>query len=274
MAYDDLPLRPATPSAPPPPPASTGPTRWVVLGAAAIIAGALLVWWWMGRTRPETATPAPTTATDVAVGSNRPKSQPIDLPSLDASDSLLRQLVSALSQHPLVARLLATDALVRGATLAVVQIGDGRTPSTPLAVLRPASHVSILGSASGAVDPASYARWDTATAALTSIDTGQLAQLYVNVKPLFDQAYRELGHPSPADFDEGIVRAIDTLAATPQASPNAVLLRRPGYYEYQDGSLRALPPVQKQFLLFGPDNRRKVMSWLRQLASNLDLKVD
>jgi Protein of unknown function (DUF3014) len=273
MAFDDLPLRPATPPPAPPPPANAGPTRWVVLGAAAVIVGALLVWWWMGRTQPETATPAPTTATDVAVGSNRPKRQPIDLPSLDASDDLLRQLVSALSSRPLVARLLATQGLVRGATLAVVQIGDGRTPSTPLAVLRPLTHAGIVGSASGRIDPASYARWNQATAALTSIDTGQLAQLYVNVEPLFDQAYHELGHPGVL-FDEAIVRAINTLASTPEVPADAVLLKRPGYYEYSDASLRALLPVQKQFVLFGPDNRRTLMSWLRQLASNLDLKVD
>jgi Protein of unknown function (DUF3014) len=273
MAFDDLPLRPTSSPPPPSQPSSSGPARWVVLGAAAVIAGALLVWWWMGRTQPETATPAPTTATDVAVGSNRPKAQPINLPSIDASDDLLRQLVSALSQHPLVARLLATHGLVRGASLAVVQIGDGRTPSTPLAVLRPSTHVAIQGSASGRIDPASYARWNGPVAALTSVDTGQLAQVYVNVKPLFDQAYRELGHPSH-DFDEAIVRAINTLNATPKVAADPVLLRRPGYYEYDDAALQALLPVQKQFLLFGPDNRAKVMAWLRQLAANLDLTVD
>ncbi|HUL73054.1 MAG TPA: DUF3014 domain-containing protein [Vicinamibacterales bacterium] len=280
MAFDDLPLErtdapPPPPPVPPSPPLPSGaPTRWIVLGAVAVVAGALLALWWLSRAHPETATPPATAATDVAVPRNRPKPQPIDLPPLDASDTALRTLVAALSKHPLLSRLLATKDLVRNATLATVQIGDGKTPATPLLVLRPATHVAIAGTASGRLDPASYARWDSATAALTSINPPDLAQLYVNTQLLFDQAYRELGHPN-AGFDEAIVRAINTLGATPQVDQDPVLVRRSGgLFEHEDQNLRGLLPVQKQFLLMGPDNRRKIMGWLKQFAIDLDLKVD
>jgi hypothetical protein len=278
MAFDDLPLdRPeARPPAPSTPPPSAAPTRWIVLGAVAVVAGALLALWWLSRAHPDTATPPATAATDVAVrSSNRPKRQPIDLPPLDASDTALRTLVAALSRHPLLARLLATTDLVRNATLATVQIGDGKTPATPLFVLRPTTHVAIVGAASpGRLDPASYGRWDGATAALVSINPPDLAQLYVNTELLFDQAYRELGHPD-AHFDEAIVRAINTLGATPQVDQDPVLVRRQGgILEHEDQTLRGLLPVQKQFLLMGPDNRRKIMGWLKQLAIDLDLKVE
>jgi hypothetical protein len=227
----------------------------------------------MSRSQPETATPAPTTATDVAVGSNRPERQPLDLPSLDVSDRFIAGLVSALSQHPTLARMLATPGLVRSTTLAVVQIGQGRTPSDPLKVLRPASRVRIDGGASGQIDPRTYSRWDNAVSALTSIAPADAAQLYVNVKPLFDQAYVELGN-SGGDFDTAIMRAIGTLADTPSGTDNPVLIRKTNYLEYDDQTLRALPPVQKQFLLIGPENRQKVMAWLRQVAAALDLKVE
>ena len=95
----------------------------------------------------------------------------------------------------------------------------------------------------------------------------------MNVKLLFDQAYKELGHPS-ADFDEAIVKAIDTLVETPQVDQDLVLVRKqPGFYEHENQTLRTLQPVQKQFLLLGPDNRRKIIAWLKQIASNLDLKT-
>src|SRR5690606_7540659 len=130
----------------------------------------------------------------------RPKRQPIDLPALAESDALIRSLVSALSQHPTLARLLATRDIVRGSTLAVVQIGDGRTPFQPLGVLRPATHVGPESGGSGRLDAATYERWNGATGALTSIAPADAAQLYVNVKPLIDEAYIELGH-SDGDFD-------------------------------------------------------------------------
>ncbi len=273
MPFDDLPLdRPARPAPGPLGPPPRSPKRWVVLGALAVVAVALLTLWWMSRSRPGTAIPASTQATDVAVGSNRPKRQPISLPSLDASDSLLRELVGALSQHPLVSRFLATNDLVRTTALAVEQIGDGRTPAGPLKVFRPDSRLGVAGDQSARIDPRTYTRWDAATSSLVTIRPSDAAQLYVNLKPLFDDAYRELGHPE-GDFDRSIVRAIETLKETPTLTSDPELVRRPGYYEYTDPALRSLRPVQKQLLLIGPQNRQRLFEWLNRFTAALDLNV-
>jgi hypothetical protein len=261
----------ATPAPGPAPPRGSA-ARWIVAGILGLLAGSGLTFWWMSRAQPSTATPAPTTATDVAVASTRPKRQAIDLPPLDESDPLLRQLVTTLSQHPTLARFLASKGLIRATALAVVQIGDGKTPAAPLKAMKPAGTVMIDGPASGHIDPKTYARWDGATSALLSIKTSDAAQLYVNVKPLLDQAYSELGHPG-GDFDAAIVRAIGMLDETPTPTDEPVLLRRPYGFEHDDQTLRALPPVQKQFLLIGPDNRKRVMAWLKQFASVLELKL-
>lgn len=277
MAYDDLPLRQApepAPAYPPPPPAPprSSAARWVVVAAVALAAGAALALWWMTRAQPAGPLPAPTMATDGAQTSNRPQRQPMELPGLDGSDTLFRELVGVLSRHPLLARLLATDGLIRGAVLAVEQVADGRTPAVPLAPLRPPTRLAILGTESGPIDARTYARWDSATAALTSINPAEAAQLYVNLKPLFDAAYADLGHPG-GDFDTAITGAIDMLLATPAPATDPVLLRRPGYYEHTDGTLRSLRPVQKQLLLTGPDSRTRILAWLRRLAEALDLTV-
>jgi hypothetical protein len=273
MAFDDLPLDRTDPHGPsePAPPSSSW-LRWIAVALAGVIAGGLLTFWWMSRAQPTPAAPPSPTAPDVAMGSNRPKRQALELPALDASDDLLRSLVSALSKHPTLARLLATSGLVRGATLAVVQIGDGRTPIDQLSAIRPTSHVQILGSSTGRIDPRSYQRWDAAVGALVSIAPADAAQLYVNIKPLIDQAYIELGH-SGEDFDAAIVRAIQMLDDTPQPTGDPVLLKRPGYFEHDDPALRALKPVQKQLLLVGAEHRQRLMTWLEAFASALDLHV-
>jgi len=274
MAFDDLPLnRPSSSPLNRRGETQASPTRWIVVAASAIALTALLALWWMSRARPGTVTPSPTTATEVAVGTNRPKRQLLDLPALDTSDAFLREMVATLSRHPLIARLLATDSIVRNSALAVEQIGNGRTPALPLKVLRPSSRLATVGGDTGGrVDARSYARWDAATASLVSIRPGDAAQLYVNVKPLFDEAYRELGHPN-GDFDASIVRAIEMLNDTPPLTTEPDLLRRPGYYEHTDATLRSLPPVQKQFLLIGSENRQKILTWLKRFATALDLKT-
>jgi hypothetical protein len=196
----------------------------------------------------------------------------MQLPSLLDSDAMLREIAGTLSRNPMLARLAATRGLVRNATLAVVQIGDGKTPAVPLAVLRPPVRLQVAGQQSGRVDPASYARWEAATSALLSVPPADVARVYVNVKQLFDQAYRELGYPN-GDFDVALAKAIRTIEATPPAPPEMILLRREGYFEHVDSTLGSLQPVQKQLLLFGPANQARVQSWLGQLAAALELKI-
>jgi hypothetical protein len=274
MPYEDLPLdlrRPTAGQPVRPPRPNRASTRWGLVVAGAIVAGSALVFWWLTRSQPMPTAPAPTAATDVAIRPNRPKRQMIDLPPLQESDALLRQLVSTLSQHPLLARLLATPALVESATLTVVQIGDGRTPATPLLILRPSARLQLAGSGDGPIDPASYTRWNNAASALASVDPAEFAQLYVNIKPLVDQSYRELGYPG--DFDDALGRAFRMLLETPAQKTEPDLLRRANYFEHQDPDLRALKPVQKQFMLLGPANRERVAAWLRAVATRLDLKT-
>jgi hypothetical protein len=249
------------------------PLRWILLGLAAVAAGVALTLWWLSRAQPSPATPAPTTPVQVPLETSRPQAQEIPLPGLDESDTLLRGLVSSLSKHPLLAALLVPKGLVRSVVLSVVQIGDGVTPVAALAPARPTTRLRIQGDTTARIDPASYQRWDGAVAALTSIDPAELAQTYVNLKPLFDQAYRELGHPN-GNFDDAIVRAYQTLDATPQITTDPILIRRSGYYEHDDPSLRALLPVQKQLLLMGAAHRQRVMGWFRQVATLLALKID
>jgi hypothetical protein len=274
MALDDLQLdRPQSDIPPTPAPPAGSPVRWAAVAVAGVVLAGLLTFWWMSRAKPGTATPAPTSATEVAVESKRPKRQPINLPALDASDTLLSELVRALSQHPTLARLLATPKLVRTATIAVVQIGDGRTPAEALGAIRPTTRLQILGAGSGRIAAGSFGRWEGAVGALTSVRPADAAQLYVNVKPLFDQAYIELGHPG-GDFDTAIVNAIQMLADTPTPDVDPVLIRRSNFFEHEDPALRRLPPVQKQFLLTGAEHRKRLLDWMREFASTLDLDLN
>jgi hypothetical protein len=272
MAFDELPLnRPPDPSPRREREESSSTARWLIVGAGLVVAGSVLALWWLSRAQPPTVTPAPATTTDPSrEAERRPRRQPLDLPSLATSDDLLRELVHQLSSDPLLARLLATRELVRTMTLAVVQIGDGRTPAASLAPLRPSLRLET--NAGGTVEAASYERWESAVRALQSIPARDAAQVYVNVKSLFDTAYRELGYPD-GDFDQALVKAIRMLNSTPEAAGDLVLLRREGYFEHDNPAFRSLPPVQKQLLLLGPSHRKRVLSWIQQFAAALDLKV-
>ena len=264
MTHDDLPLHqadPPDPAAPAPRPSS--PTRWVIIGAAAVITGALLTLWWMSRAQPAAAVPAPATATEVALGSKRPKRQNLEI---------CRRSASPTRSWPIWSRRCRSTRRSRGCSRPRASCAASRSPScrsatarrprSPLAVLRPLSRLRIIGASPAKIEPVTYIRWDSNVSALLSVSPEDTARVYVNVKPLFDEAYRELGHPD-GDFDEAIVRAIRMLDATPNLAGDPVLVERPHYFEHEDPALRSLLPVQKQLLLVGPERRRRLMSWLK-----------
>ena len=155
--------------------------------------------------------------------------------------------------------------------------GEGTNPEQLFAAGYAACFLSAMklvgGATSGRIDPTSYARWDGPVRALLDINATDAAQVYVNVKPLFDEAYGELGYPG-GNFDEAIVRAIKMLVETPEAPAELVLVERPAYFDHDDPALRSLRPVQKQLLLTGPEHRRQVITWLRRFAATLALKID
>lgn len=177
MAFEDLPLdRPPAPEPPSRRPVSAT-SRWLIVGAAVVVVVSLLVLSWLSRAQPPTVNPAPATVIDPTQASRRPSRQPLELPPLVNSDPMLRELVGTLSRHPLLARFLATKDLVRGVTLAIVQIGDGRTPAAPLAVLRPTLRLDIGAEKSGKVTNENFARWEAAVRALQSIPPSEAAQV-------------------------------------------------------------------------------------------------
>ena len=196
----------------------------------------------------------------------------LDVPTLPYSDEWFRELVHQVSRDPMLTRLLATRELVRNMALAIVQIGDGRTPAAPLLPLRPSVRLEIAGSGPAKVDNANFNRWESDVRALLSIPPRDAAQMYVNVKTLLDQASRDLGYPD-GDFDVAVVKAIRMLNSTPDVPGDLMLLKREGYFEHDNLAFRSLPPVQKQMLLLGPENRRRILAWLHQVAAALELNI-
>ena len=180
MAFDDLPLsRPPAPEPPARRPSQSSTSRWVIV-CGNLVAGVALTLWWMSRAQPPSVIPSPTSPTNPTTESRRPKPEPLHLPSLLDSDAMLREAAGTLSRNPLLARLVATRGLVRNATLAIVQIGDGKTPAVPLAVLRPPVRLQIPRQQSGRVEAASFARWEAATRPFFNAPSD--SRVYVNVK--------------------------------------------------------------------------------------------
>ena len=195
----------------------------------------------------------------------------IALPSLDESDSLVRDFVVALTSHPAFAAWLIPDQLVRTFVLVVENVADGNNPAQRLTPLRPTQRFRTRGEPTQlGIDPASYARYNTHAEIVASINPVGAAELYRRLYPLITEAYAELGHPD-GGFDDTLQRALRNLLETPVLERDVTLVPRAAFFEFADDGLENLHSVQKQFLGMGPRNIRAVQASLLDIARELGI---
>ena len=246
---------------------------WIVV--VLLLAGAGVgVYYFVNRTPQSadtsTSAPKPAGGSDprAALGSDPMK---VTLPPLEESDEIVRRLVSALSSHPSVAAWLATNGLVRNFTVVVSNIAEEDPPAVHVTRLRPAGHFQVL-ERNGAmtIDPRSYQRYTPLASAVASIDAEGSARLYATLKPLIEEAHRDLGY-GKTSFDATLERAIVKLLSTPVLGEPVRVEPHGIGYRFEDPRIEALTPAQKHLLRFGPDNGQVVRQALRNLAVALGI---
>ena len=195
----------------------------------------------------------------------------IDVPPLDESDPVVRELVKQLTSHPRIAAWLATDGLIRTFTVAVENVSGGMTPASRLRVWRPQSGFETLARGGQLqIAPGSYERYNDLADAAASIDPAGAARLYATLKPRIEEAHRDLGYPDTS-FDRTLEQAIVTLLRTPVPDAAARLEPKGIVYAFADPRLEGLTAAQKQLLRMGPRNVRMIQSSLRQIALALGI---
>jgi hypothetical protein len=192
------------------------------------------------------------------------------MPSLDASDALLRGALERVGGAQSLLRLLAAEGLVRRFVASVHHASRRALPARLYpAVSAAGSDVardvrSILGTAD-------FARYDPYVRALEAIDASALVAVYLRLYPLFQEAYR--AHVGEGrHFNDALVAAIDHLVATPPPPGPLVVLRRGAVRVYEDPGLEALSGGRKLMLRMGLDNAARVRVVLQEMRSRLALQ--
>lgn len=198
----------------------------------------------------------------------------IDLPPVDQTDPIVRELVGQLSSNPTIAAWLTTDQLLRNFTVALENVSNGRTPAAQLAKIRPVGPFLVKEEGGNlSIDPRSYRRYDRYADAVTALDARGTARLYATLKPRIVDSYRELGHPD-GNVDQAVEKAITELLKTPLVEGDVALASKSVAYEFKDPRLQTLSPIQRQFLRMGPRNVRLIQAKLREIAPYLGIAAE
>jgi hypothetical protein len=245
-----------------------GPGTAVIVGIVVVVLAALVGGYLYNRNRTAKPEAAPaTTAAEAAPAAAAPAAQEAaELPTLDASDGVARELGAAISEHPQLVSWLDHDNLVRRFVASTLNLAEGTSP---------ASHVPFLAPGTGFqveeidgrtfVDPASFRRYDTVTDVLVSIDATAAASVFRRLHPLLEAAYVEVGDPQRT-FDDALADAVGRLVSVPIPAPPIEVIPQDGTFHYADRELEQRTAAEKHLLRLGPDNARSVQAKLTELA--------
>lgn len=249
-------------------------TLWIVVAVVAAVLIAVMLFFYF-RSEPELDTVAETpTAEAPSVEAptpalDEPAEPQLELPELTASDAFIRDLTSALSSRPELAKWLATDDLIRRFVAAVDNVAEGVSPRPHLLVMAPEGDFEVvdLGGGRVVIDPRSYNRYNMLAAVIGSLDAQGSARLLENLEPLFDEAYRELGYPG-GSFRATFQKAIRAFLTVPVLDDDAIRLD-PGVsaFKFSQSHLEDLTSAQKQLIRTGPDNTRIIQAKIREVQA-------
>lgn len=270
-----------------------------LLLALVVIAGLVYFWFWSEEKTPEppaaettqTAVPAkqpelpPTpdipvreevaaavetadTGTDTETAAVVEVEEPAPLTPAEG-DAILREQLAAAGANSTLAKLTSNDHPVDLSAALIDGLGKGNILRKMVPLDRPKQAFSVEREGDTLyMDPDSYKRYDRYTDAITALNTTVLVETFHTLRPLYQQAYEELGL-DPEDFDNAIIRTLDMVLATPELAEPIALKPKSVVYVYADPALESLPALQKQLLRMGPDNLRRIKQQARVLREGL-----
>lgn len=198
------------------------------------------------------------------------------LPPLAESDPVAVETLSSLVGSEPVRQYVVSEAVIPRLVATLDALSGKQVPAAIKAVEGPAGTfqatanddpASVIRNAAGdpipqyVVDPVNYRRYTPYVEMLEAADTGALVASYRDHRPLFEEAFRQLGYPE-GDFDQRLRALIDELLATPDVSGTVRLIKPEAYYLYADEELESLTAGQKILLRMGPDNAARVKARL------------
>jgi hypothetical protein len=226
-----------------------------------------------GERAPKPAEPqAAVTAEKETVPSEQAEIPQLPPVELDKSDDLVRQLAKEVSSHPKLSVWLKSDHLIRRFVAAVDNIANGLSPRPHIDYFVPAGDFEVIKKGNlYYADPDGYSRYNPVVDVVVSLDSRQSAYLFRGLKPLFQEAYRDLGYPDQ-DFQETFLRAIVELLETPVVEGNILLEKTVVSYIMVDDNLENLSEAQKHLLRMGPENVGAIQAKLREIALALGIQ--
>lgn len=204
-----------------------------------------------------------------AIANPLPESETKSLPTLENSDSMMRESLAALLGGKAFGELVIPTQLVRRIVATVDNLPRRTAPRRmmPLNAV-PGALVTAGAGDERTLAAANAARYAAYVRVMEAVSARALVAAYVQTYPLFQRAYEELGYPGKY-FNDRLLETIDDLLAAPEIAASPRLVQPKVLYEFADPELETRSAGQKILIRMGAENARKVKAKLREIRQEL-----
>lgn len=215
--------------------------------------------------------PGPLPLPDELVAAGQAPAEPAEpLPDLNESDERVLGRLAELELGARLLRLITPEEVIRRFVVFTDNVARGSLPQMEYPV-RPVEQDMVVEEVDDnlyVMQEASHDRFDSVVETLVNVDVDQAMTVYETFRPLFTEAYAELGY-GERDFDAVVLEAIDQVLAMEVPEGPYQLIQPSVMYEFADSSLEDLSPVEKQLIRIGPENTARLKQRLRDYRAIL-----
>jgi len=249
---------------------------WVLAALAiALIAGIGYYYYYVQPARdPQPApaaktAPAPPAEAQPAIRNPLPAPEAKSLPTLENSDSMMRESLAELLGRKAFDDFVFPRELIRRIVATVDNLPQ-RTVPRRLMPLNSVPGAFVIAGAGDArtLAAANSTRYAPYVRVMEAVPARALVSGYVQAYPLFQRAYEELGYPGKY-FNDRLLEAIDDLLAAPETAAPVKLMQPKVLYEFADPDLETRSAGQKIVIRMGAENALKVKARLREIRQEL-----
>jgi hypothetical protein len=194
----------------------------------------------------------------------------LPVPPLDESDGEVTGWLNEVFGSDAVARFLVPEVLVRNAVVTIdnlprAQVIVEQRPVAPT----PGAFIATGPDEQLFISAENFARYAPFIALVERTDAAAIVGLYQRFRPLFQQAYEDLGFPGRS-FDARLLEVVDHLLGAPDLDGPIALVRPRVMYQYADPALEAQSAGRKWLMRMGPAHAAVMKAKLRAIRAELE----
>lgn len=191
------------------------------------------------------------------------------LPALAESDDFIEKKTIAVANGMKIEPLILKKDMARQFVVFVDNLAQGELIRKASPLKGPDNNFTVSEITNKTyLNPDSYRRYDLYADFVSGLNDQELAQTYRELKPLFEEAFAELGY-TDMSFDSRMQQAFKMVADAPIIEDPIELTSVSVNYQFVDQNLEKLPNAQKFLIRMGPENTRKIKAAVKRLQAQL-----